>query len=101
MTSRTDGALAIASRETAAAGSLRLAARQFPRNRAATVGLVCLVVVCLLTAAAPWIAPYDPIQIKLAAKLQDQGIQLTRRTVAKYREDMNIPSTHQRRQRDA
>jgi RNA polymerase sigma-54 factor len=38
---------------------------------------------------------------QLAAKLQDQGIQLTRRTVAKYREDMNIPSTHQRRQRDA
>ncbi len=28
-----------------------------------------------------------------------QGIQLTRRTVAKYREDMNIPSTHQRRKR--
>ena len=38
---------------------------------------------------------------QLAAKLQAQGIQLTRRTVAKYREDMNIPSTHQRRQRDA
>ena len=37
----------------------------------------------------------------LAAMLQAQGIQLTRRTVAKYREDMNIPSTHQRRQRDA
>jgi RNA polymerase sigma-54 factor len=37
----------------------------------------------------------------IAAKLQEQGIQLTRRTVAKYREDMNIPSTHQRRQRDA
>ena len=32
--------------------------------------------------------------------LQAQGIQLTRRTVAKYREDMNIPSTHQRRKRD-
>jgi RNA polymerase sigma-54 factor len=29
--------------------------------------------------------------------LQQQGIQVTRRTVAKYREDMNIPSTHQRR----
>ncbi len=34
---------------------------------------------------------------QLAAMLQAQGIQLTRRTVAKYREDMNIPSTHQRR----
>jgi RNA polymerase sigma-54 factor len=38
---------------------------------------------------------------QLAALLQAQGIQLTRRTVAKYREDMNIPSTHQRRRRDA
>jgi RNA polymerase sigma-54 factor len=37
---------------------------------------------------------------QLAAVLQAQGIQLTRRTVAKYREDMNIPSTHQRRRRD-
>jgi len=36
---------------------------------------------------------------QLAALLQAQGIQLTRRTVAKYREDMNIPSTHQRRKR--
>jgi RNA polymerase sigma-54 factor len=31
--------------------------------------------------------------------LQSQGIQVTRRTVAKYREDMRIPSTHQRRVR--
>jgi RNA polymerase sigma-54 factor len=38
---------------------------------------------------------------QLAALLQAQGIQLTRRTVAKYREDMSIPSTHQRRSRDA
>jgi len=38
---------------------------------------------------------------QLAALLQSQGIQLTRRTVAKYREDMNIPSTHQRRRRDS
>ncbi len=37
---------------------------------------------------------------QLAAMLQTQGIQLTRRTVAKYREDMNIPSTHQRRRRE-
>jgi RNA polymerase sigma-54 factor len=36
---------------------------------------------------------------RLAAELQRQGIQVNRRTVAKYREDMNIPSTHQRRQR--
>jgi RNA polymerase sigma-54 factor len=37
---------------------------------------------------------------QLAALLQAQGIQLTRRTVAKYREDLGIPSTHQRRSRD-
>ena len=37
---------------------------------------------------------------QIAATLHDQGIQLTRRTVAKNREDMNIPSTHQRRKRD-
>jgi len=37
---------------------------------------------------------------QLAAMLHAQGIQLTRRTVAKYREDLGIPSTHQRRRRD-
>ena len=36
---------------------------------------------------------------QLAAILQAQGIQITRRTVAKYREDLRIPSTHQRRKR--
>jgi RNA polymerase sigma-54 factor len=38
---------------------------------------------------------------QLAVMLQAHGFRLTRRTVAKYREDMNIPSTHQRRRRDA
>jgi RNA polymerase sigma-54 factor len=32
--------------------------------------------------------------------LQKEGINVTRRTVAKYREDMKIPSTHQRRVRN-
>ena len=36
----------------------------------------------------------------LAAMLQTKGIQVTRRTVAKYREDLHIPSTHQRRRRE-
>ena len=35
----------------------------------------------------------------IAAMLQGQGIDVTRRTVAKYREDLRIPSTHQRRVR--
>lgn len=34
---------------------------------------------------------------QIATLLQGQGIQVTRRTVAKYREDLRIPSTHQRR----
>jgi RNA polymerase sigma-54 factor len=34
---------------------------------------------------------------QLAQRLAAEGIQVTRRTVAKYREDMRIPSTHQRR----
>ncbi|MBI5087117.1 MAG: RNA polymerase factor sigma-54 [Acidobacteria bacterium] len=36
----------------------------------------------------------------IAALLQGQGIEVTRRTVAKYREDMKIPSTHHRRVRN-
>ena len=52
------------------AGSLRLAARQFPRHRAAMVGLVCLIVICLAAALAPLVAPYDPVQIKLSVKLK-------------------------------
>ena len=36
---------------------------------------------------------------QITARLQAEGIQVTRRTVAKYREDMKIPSTHQRRLR--
>lgn len=34
---------------------------------------------------------------QITARLNEEGILVTRRTVAKYREDMNIPSTHQRR----
>jgi ABC-type dipeptide/oligopeptide/nickel transport system permease subunit len=57
------------------AGSLRLAARQFPRHRAATIGLVCLVLICLAVALAPLIAPFDPIQIKLSAKLKPPSLE--------------------------
>ncbi|MBV8073348.1 MAG: RNA polymerase factor sigma-54 [Acidobacteriaceae bacterium] len=42
----------------------------------------------------------DPLtDDKITARLQAEGIQVTRRTVAKYREDMKIPATHQRRVR--
>lgn len=44
--------------------------------------------------------PAKPLTDDQIAQLLDtQGIQVTRRTVAKYREDMQIPSTHQRRVR--
>jgi RNA polymerase sigma-54 factor len=36
---------------------------------------------------------------QITALLEAEGINVTRRTVAKYREDMKIPSTHQRRVR--
>jgi RNA polymerase sigma-54 factor len=36
----------------------------------------------------------------IAARLKDLGIDVTRRTVAKYREDLKIPSTHHRRVRN-
>src|SRR5258708_22814271 len=34
------------------------------------VGLICLALICLAAALAPWIAPFDPVQIKLSAKLK-------------------------------
>jgi len=37
---------------------------------------------------------------QITMMLQREGIDVTRRTVAKYREDMKIPSTHQRRVRN-
>jgi len=37
---------------------------------------------------------------QITARLEREGIQVTRRTVAKYREDMKIPSTHHRRIRE-
>jgi RNA polymerase sigma-54 factor len=42
--------------------------------------------------------PSKPLTDEQITKiLNDEGIMVTRRTVAKYREDMKIPSTHQRR----
>jgi peptide/nickel transport system permease protein len=56
-------------------GALALAARQFPRNRAATAGLVILLLICLAAALAPLVAPYDPIQIKLSMKLKPPSLE--------------------------
>ena len=52
------------------ASGARLASRQFLRNPAATSGLVVLVLLCLAAVAAPWISHFDPVQIKLSAKLK-------------------------------
>jgi RNA polymerase sigma-54 factor len=42
--------------------------------------------------------PLNPLtDEEITRELNAEGIQVTRRTVAKYREDMKIPSTHQRR----
>lgn len=37
---------------------------------------------------------------QITQHLRERGVVVTRRTVAKYREDMRIPSTHRRRKRD-
>ena len=52
---------------------------------------------------AQWVAGHADVTLARAAddliakKLDEAGIHVTRRTVAKYREDLRIPSTHQRR----
>jgi RNA polymerase sigma-54 factor len=44
--------------------------------------------------------PKNPLtDEKIAAMLKDEGISVTRRSITKYREDLKIPSTHQRRVR--
>jgi RNA polymerase sigma-54 factor len=44
--------------------------------------------------------PHTPLtDERIAQRLAAEGIRVTRRTVAKYREDMKIPSTHQRREK--
>ena len=37
---------------------------------------------------------------RISGLLKEEGILVTRRSVAKYREDMHIPSTHRRRRRN-
>ena len=46
--------------------------------------------------------PRAPLTDEKIAQLlkENDGITVTRRSITKYREDMRIPSTHQRRRRD-
>jgi peptide/nickel transport system permease protein len=53
--------------------ALRVATRQFVRNRAAVAGLVFLILICAVTVLAPALAPYDPVKIQLASKLHPPG----------------------------
>jgi peptide/nickel transport system permease protein len=55
---------------TAHRSPLDLARRQFVHNRAAMAGLVTLAVLVVASLLAPLVAPYDPVTIKLAEKLQ-------------------------------
>lgn len=54
--------------------ALQLAWRQFLGNRAAAVGLLCLLLLCVAAVAAPLISPYDPAAINLSAKLRAPSI---------------------------
>jgi RNA polymerase sigma-54 factor len=55
---------------------------------------VCAILKMLIEAERPCKPLSDN---KLTTLLADQGIQVARRTVAKYRESMNIPSSSQRK----
>ena len=58
---------------TAHRSPLGLAIQQFTRNRAAMAGLVTLTLLVLASLLAPLVAPYDPVVIRLADKLQPPG----------------------------
>ncbi len=55
---------------TARRSPLHLAIRQFTRNRAAVAGLITLAMLVFVSLLAPLVAPYDPVAIRLAEKLQ-------------------------------
>src|ERR1700738_1611109 len=54
--------------------ALRIATRQFLRNRTAVVGLAFLILICAVTVLAPALAPYDPVKIQLASKLHPPSL---------------------------
>lgn len=47
-----------------------LSASQFLCNRAALISLVCFALITIACLLAPWLAPYDPVAINLASKLE-------------------------------
>lgn len=54
--------------------ALRIATRQFVRNRTAVAGLAFLVLICAVTLLAPVLAPYEPVKIQLASKLHPPSL---------------------------
>jgi ABC-type dipeptide/oligopeptide/nickel transport system permease subunit len=49
--------------------------RQLRRNRGAIVGLIMIVFLALMAVAAPWVAPYDPLQQSIQDALQSPSAQ--------------------------
>ncbi len=47
--------------------------RSLRRNKAGLVGLAILAIIILLTLAAPWVAPHDPLAQDLSRRLQPPG----------------------------
>ena len=65
-----------------------------PRSFTQWIGCLQFLMLLVLSAGVSLAQSIPP---DIAKKLDDAGIHVTRRTVAKYREDLRIPSTHQRR----
>ena len=66
------GAAATASRPTAR-GSWRDAWRRLRRNTGATTGGVIFLMIVAVAAAAPWLAPHDPVRLNVAESLEPPG----------------------------
>ena len=49
--------------------------RRLKRRKGAMAALVVVVLLILVAVLAPWVAPYDPIQIKLSAKLKPPSLE--------------------------
>jgi len=51
-------------------GQLEMVVRQLRRNRGAILGLVMIVLLVIVAVAAPWVAPYDPLEQSIREALQ-------------------------------
>lgn len=51
-------------------GQLEMVVRQLRRNRGAILGLILIIFLALVAVAAPWVAPYDPLEQSIREALQ-------------------------------